>query len=505
MLVNIIKRIIRKSKVLVKHCYVGICMKNGFGKKMTISIADMFYLHVQGKEFIRPDMIVRYLAVLDYYNECIDGISGMELYRKMQNARNGMGYADSAEKRFKKLIESYQKNGYDSDSRIVVDKQLSLKDGSHRLALGIYYREKNINILSLRVEDQIKDYSIDWFYQNGFSNYEIDEILSIAEKLKKRLEINFTGVIWAPAEHLKTEILSDLKRFGTVLDVKTYSYSEPQYENIVRKIYSIDDIAEWKIEKKLEHMKECMPQLTVFHIIFEDPMFRIKESSNMPISRTVERTKKNIRLRYREKIDNYFFDTILHIADNEIQSRFMDCVVEPGIHFAEFVEELNHCDYAFVKTDVPYMPGDFPAKIPVGKDADIICKKDEFEDIKKIALRWAEKHSDYDIRCLDNTCGTHIRLERCGRLFFQIDLSWKIPDLNQGFVEEAIQNRNFSGRFYILSPKYEWIVRFLAYNGRKSKEYHLSYLREHKSDFDELLVKKFLPEKMCKEVMKRWG
>ena len=47
--------------------------------------------------------------------------------------------------------------------------------------------------------------------------------------------------------------------------------------------------------------------------------------------------------------------------------------------------------YAFVKIDVPYMPKDFPENIPVGKDADIICSKNDFCKLWDIVKDWSVK------------------------------------------------------------------------------------------------------------------
>ena len=115
------------------------------------------------KTFNRYDIIVRLLAIENYYNE---NNFGWALYKKMQNFRIKDGYSELSVENFIKLIQSWEKYGYDIESKITVNKNIELLDGSHRLALALYYKTKE---LAVKVEntDNKPLYGIDWFVCAG--------------------------------------------------------------------------------------------------------------------------------------------------------------------------------------------------------------------------------------------------------------------------------------------------------------------------------------------------
>ena len=132
--------------------------------------------YINGK-YNRMDIIVRLLAVENYYqmNEY-----GFGLYEKMQETRVREGYSDASVKRFKALIESFERKGYDKKSEIIVDSKLRLIDGAHRLALAIYYKIPNVKI---RIEKGTRDirFGMEWF-QRYFCS---EECRILEEKLKE--------------------------------------------------------------------------------------------------------------------------------------------------------------------------------------------------------------------------------------------------------------------------------------------------------------------------------
>ena len=158
------------------------------------------------------------------------------------------------------------------------------------------------------------------------------------------------------------------------------------------------------------------------------------------------------------------------------------------IEFNKVVSILNKYRYAFIKTDVPYMPGDFPCKIPLGKDADIVCYK---EDIESIALEIEDilkNYKRYEVLTIQKDNGIQIRIQYKDMLVYQIDLRFELKSINHGFVDEALKNRIYNRRYYILDPKYEFIIRMDAYHEKKQKEYHCQYLKNHMDDYNPGLV-----------------
>ena len=226
------------ERLLIKtHCY----------KTVEISVDDMFLKQSNYGELLRCDMIVRLLAIENYYGQ---NDYGFELYRKMQDARMGQGYSEKAVLQFEKLIQSYETNGYEKKSGIILDKRFNLIDGSHRMAIALYYRIPYVTANIVNTTHGV-EYSIDWFMMNGFTT---DEVLSIVEKYKtviERINNKFSCIIWSPAQKCVDDIIKDLGIYGTVENVKEYEMSTGEYENTVRAVYAIDDIEKWKIENKI--------------------------------------------------------------------------------------------------------------------------------------------------------------------------------------------------------------------------------------------------------------
>lgn len=145
-------------------------------KETSVDIVDVYKLlqkqYIDGK-FARYDIAVRLLAIEEYFGE---NTFGIDLYRKMQKQRVRPDYDDIARERFINLIKSWEKNGYDSDYEIIVNENLELIDGSHRLALAIYY---NLSYLKVRIinKESTDGFGMDWFKER-FDDEECQEIIN---------------------------------------------------------------------------------------------------------------------------------------------------------------------------------------------------------------------------------------------------------------------------------------------------------------------------------------
>ncbi len=126
-----------------------------------------------GKNMNISDVIIRYLAIENYYNKNDDGFN---LYSKMQKIRVNSNkripkYRDDQGTRFKKLIHSYEEKGYNLKYPVQLNKDFKLFDGAHRLALALYYDEETIPVYVDFTVDYTPDYSIDWFEKHEMKYY----------------------------------------------------------------------------------------------------------------------------------------------------------------------------------------------------------------------------------------------------------------------------------------------------------------------------------------------
>ena len=339
---KIIETTVKLQKTInihLKEKQLDNLIKREKGKKKEVSIADILLCDTGiGNVLKRCDFACRYLAIKDYN----DGNErGFELYEKMQNARIGDGYSKEAVAKFKELIQSYKRNGYDKNSFIILDKNLTIIDGSHRIAMALYYNYSNITALILNKEVNV-NYSFDWFMKNNFSYDEVKLINKTGNELRRNILTPFSCIVWAPAVEFYAEITKDLSMFGDVLSVKKTVYSSEEYKNVVKTIYAIDDIESWKIDKKLEYMAKYKSELISIDLLIDNPDYRIKTKTGLPLSRVGEYVKAAIREKYAKRINDYYFDIILHIGDNLYQSCYMRDVINNNMNFIEKIDILEN-------------------------------------------------------------------------------------------------------------------------------------------------------------------
>ena len=69
-----------------------------------------------------------------------------------------------------------------------------------------------------------------------------------------------------------------------IRNVKDLCFKDETFKRAVRGIYSIDDIEDWKIEKKIDGMQPYPKLVRVMEIKVMEPKFRLKAANNHTIS-----------------------------------------------------------------------------------------------------------------------------------------------------------------------------------------------------------------------------
>ena len=385
---------------------------------------------------------------------------------------------------FKETIRSFEENGYDIEYPLKVDNQLKLVDGSHRFSLILYH---NIPKVSFIIEKNKKTniyYGIKWFEENGFTKEEIEIILRKYEEIKTKFYSKFIGIIWGPEIEYKENIYEEILKMSNVKAVKTIKKiefeNEIEFENYVKGIYHIDDIENWKIEKKISYMKIYSLKICVFEVILDNPKYRKKAINGKPISTVVENIKKEIRNKYKDKIKNYFHDILIHVGDNEEQSLYMEKISEKDLNIEEFITSIADYNYVILKNEVPYGMKNFPKEYPFHKDLDILCSKEDFEKIIKKSLEFSEKYkSKYIIRILKSTNNFKLRFEINGYLCYQIDLSYKYDNED---TERILNNKEKKKNYFIPSLDDEIAIRKKEYEKNPNKKHHLEFIQKYEKE-----------------------
>lgn len=241
---NVFKQPSKVYKLAYKFITV-ILIRVGIMKdtQFYISTSDLYYLqnHKSNSNDI-IDAMVRILAIEHHYGK---NNIGFEIYNKMQLKRvNG-----DWESRFKELMISFERK-YDSNYPIKLRENFNISDGSHRFALAIYHNIDYVKVEHDRYSKGKRNYSIDWFYENGFS---IETIKKIKEKnrfIEERLKYEFVAILWPPAELFFDEIIKDINSLEDVIITKQRDLHLDDHYDFVRAIYKTDDISKENIEKK---------------------------------------------------------------------------------------------------------------------------------------------------------------------------------------------------------------------------------------------------------------
>lgn len=298
-----VKSIIRRLKC--GDTYMLLAMRQ---YELAISPRNLISSEYIDGAFARYDTVVRLLAIEAYYGK---NEFGFELYNQMQAARGApVGY----EERFRSLIQSVEESSFDWKSVFEITPEGYLWDGSHRLALALYH---DVPVVSARIQWRqtgTVSYGLDWFKRVLFSAEECALLLARKEQLFWERGLYFSLVLWPPVADFFNEIESEIEH--RVVKSTDYVYSGVDFESVVRTAYAMDDIAEWKVCKKLSHMAPYEKKIRVLWLEFACPEYRKKDLNNSDISQVGERLKADIRGKYKNEVSNYIYDIICHTGDN---------------------------------------------------------------------------------------------------------------------------------------------------------------------------------------------
>lgn len=311
-----------------KYSFLEDDISHTFSSSIMINTNELLTCQYIGEVFNRHDVIVRLLAVEEYYGKNNYGFS---MYQKMQSERaQDDSYGLVSLQRFIKLIQSYEINGYQADSELIVDKDLYLVDGSHRLALAIYFGVHRLKVRIVKREDEIA-YGQEWFKQ-----FFTDKECRIIEKKLLVSEREWTGtikgILWPSVGEFFDEIVELIREQYPVTNINDFVFTPDKFEKKVYKIYEMDSIAEWKINTKLKYMKPFLPyRVRTFDIHLNNPEFRMKKAIAGILSDKGAKLKEKVREIYKEKISGYFSDIIFHTADNFYQSECIDKIFHEDV------------------------------------------------------------------------------------------------------------------------------------------------------------------------------
>lgn len=294
--------------------------------KVSDTVNFLNYQRFESGEFCAYDTIVRYKVIEEYLDINNKSNYWENLYINMQIKRVGKANLDA----FHNLINSFVSIGYDFDSNISCNKYKLLDDGSHRLASCLFFNQKYLSLKLTERNHMIRYYGIEWFKEVGFSQDDINNIEQSKEDLFYKKGVYFPAVIWNPMEKYFNEVEEYI---GTIKECKIKKSLVMSFEDIDKfkkftfDVYTSDDIADWKVERKFDMFVKYNPIVKIIWIEIPFPKYRKKDLNNHDISTEVERIKKMVRTKFRGLIKGYFPDVIIHIGDNFQHNRVINNVM----------------------------------------------------------------------------------------------------------------------------------------------------------------------------------
>jgi hypothetical protein len=154
----------------------------------------------------------------------------------------------------------------------------------------------------------------------------------------------------------------------------------------------------------------------------------------------------------------------------------------------DLLNELNEFEYVVLKSDVPYMPVDFPQHYPLGKDLDLLVLPFDYLSVVSVLDEFA-KRSRWKYGVVRNEDGSRmkIRFMWSGILHYQIDCTC---DLGGEIEHDLLESREKRGPFFRPEIATELIYRCREYDAAPHKVHHLLYIRAHTRCWDHELAQR---------------
>lgn len=126
------------------------------------------------------------------------------------------------------------------------------------------------------------------------------------------------GILWNSVQQYKDMAIEDIQKYGSLIGIFDMPLEE-NYEAFVRDIYAQDEIATWKVDKKVETMFNSSDVRTVTVVFIEvdltDQFYH--GGKKRMVYTNLENLKIGIRDKYGKLIKDYFFDNVFHMTDDE--------------------------------------------------------------------------------------------------------------------------------------------------------------------------------------------
>jgi len=133
-------------------------------------------------------------------------------------------------------------------------------------------------------------------------------------------QMDLTVLIWPPAAQYVEDIRGILEAQVEVLSHETVEIRPGQISQLVEELYAVDFAGPEKVARKMERLARPPHRLAVLQVRLVHPRMAVQDALNRVRCETIGDLKDDIRRRYRDRVDDYVYDVIIHSTEADYQT-----------------------------------------------------------------------------------------------------------------------------------------------------------------------------------------
>ena len=132
--------------------------------------------------------------------------------------------------------------------------------------------------------------------------------------------MDLTVLIWPPAAQYVEDIRGILEAQVEVLSHETVEIRPGKISQLVEELYAVDFAGPEKVARKMERLARPPHRLAVLQVRLVHPRMAVQDALNRVRCETIGDLKDDIRRRYRDRVDDYVYDVIIHSTEADYQT-----------------------------------------------------------------------------------------------------------------------------------------------------------------------------------------
>lgn len=147
---------------------------------------------------------------------------------------------------------------------------------------------------------------------------------------------NTMGILWSSSKEISKELIIRMSLNYKVKEITIFNLKE-KYKEFIFDCYRKDEevMSDGYINEKIERLlDDKCNQIVAFSIDIENPEYRYNTTNNKFQCIQARAIKEQLRKEYSSKVNNYFLDNIIHLADNNEETELLKTVFHKYKNFA---------------------------------------------------------------------------------------------------------------------------------------------------------------------------